>query len=680
MGRYRPLGLSLAGLSLALSQAVSAESYDLRLAPLNVSAVAPLSTLPTTEQTASELRTIPGGTSLIDEATIRRGRAANLADALDDTPGVFARSRFGADELRLSIRGSGISRTFNTRGIRLLRDGLPVTEADGNTRTQLIDPLAAQHIAIYRGASALGFGASTLGGAIDLISPTGYSVSPLSLRAEAGSFGYGRAQARAAWVGEQGLDGVAALTAGRDDGFRSQGGQDTLRLYSNLGIQHDEDRQTRFHLDLQDSRVDLPGSLTRSEFREDSRKAAPAWRDVGAARDLRLGRLAVQHGIRSRGDDTLSLGAFVQHLRMEHPLPFAQIDSSQDDVGLSLRHRLHGQLLGLDNRFTWGALAITGGERSEQENRFSGVVTRRQNSASTLELYADNQLALTARTTLVTSLQASWADREEDVRTDNAAEGRRIYRGLSPRIGLLHRISDDIELFGNLSRSLEPPINGELVSEDGSLVRQQRADTAEIGLRGATSRASWEAVAYRAWLRDEILIVQDPDSPGDTLTSNANRTIHQGLELAGRWWTPLAALGRPDDRLTVSLGYTLNDFRFRNDSLWNNNRIPGVPRHVGRTGLEYRHAGGFHIGPNVQFTGSNLVDFANSQSASSYALLGLLAGYDSGDGWRLFLEGRNLTDRRHAETTSIVARADDTSRVYNPGTPRAVYGGVQWDW
>ena len=680
MGRYRPLGLSLAGLSLALSQAVSAESYDLRLAPLDVSTVAPLSTLPTTEQTARELRTIPGGASLIDEATIRRGRTANLADALVDTPGVFARSRFGADELRLSIRGSGISRTFNTRGIRLLRDGLPVTEADGNTRTQLIDPLTAQHIAVYRGANALGYGASTLGGAIDLVSPTGYSLPRLSLRAEAGSFGYARTQARAGWIGDDGLDGVAALTLGRDDGFRSQGAQQTVRFYGNLGVQHNDDQQSRLHLDLQDSRVDLPGSLNRAEFRDDPRQADPAHRDVDAARDLRLGRLAIQHGVRTGGEDSLTLGAFVQHLRMDHPLPFAQIDSSQDDVGLSLRHRLHGKSLGLENRFTWGALAVTGRERSQQENRFSGVVTRRLNTASTLELYADNQLDLTARTTLVTSLQASWADREEDVRSENAADGRRIYRGLSPRIGLVHRVGTSMEVFGNLSRSLEPPINGELVSEDGSLVRQQRADTAEIGLRGRTEGARWEAVAYRAWLRDEILIVQDPDNPGDTLTSNANRTVHQGLELGGQWWTPLTAVGRPDDKLTAQFSYTLNDFRFRNDPLWNNSRIPGLPRHLGRIGFDYRHGAGFHIGPNLRFSSRTFVDFANSQTASSYALLGLLAGYDSGDGWRLFLEGRNLTDRRHAETSSIVARANPDSRVYNPGAPRSVYGGVQWDW
>ncbi len=680
--RWKPTLLAATVLPWLTTPALAAAETPSRmtLAPIDVVDRAPVSTRPSAEQAADELRRIPGGTTLIDEARIRRGRAANLADVLDDAPGVFARSRFGADELRLSIRGSGISRTFNTRGIRLLRDGLPMTEADGNTRTQLIDPLSAEHISVYRGANALGWGASTLGGAINLTSPTGYSVAPRTLRAEAGSFGYARAQARGAWNGASDLDGVAALSLSREDGFRSQSAQQSLRFYGNTGIQHDERRQTRIHLDLQDSRLDLPGSLTRQEFRDDPRQADPAFRDVDAARDLTLARLAIQHGIRLRAEDQLQVGTFVQDLRMDHPLPFAEIDSSQQDIGLSLRHVVHGSLLGMDTRFTWGGLAVTGRERATQENRFTGAVTRRNNSAATVEVYADNSLAIGPATRLVTSLQLSWADREEDVRTANAPEGRRIYRGASPRIGLIHELMPGVQAFSNLSRSLEPPINGELISEDGELVRQQRADTAELGLRGDRPDLEWEVVVYRAWLRNEILLVEDPANPGDTLTGNADRSIHQGIELGGRWRQDLGALNRPDDALELGLSYTLNDFRFRRDPLWGGNRIPGLPRHVGQLEAIYRAGNGFHAGPVLAVSSRTPVDFANTETASAYALLGLRAGFDSGKGWRLFLDGRNLTDRRHAATTGIVARADASSRVYNPGSPRSVYGGVQWDW
>ncbi|WP_290652203.1 Plug domain-containing protein [Aquisalimonas sp.] len=177
-----------------------------RLDPLTVTSRLPASTLPIAEETAAELERVPGGVSLVDLDTVREGRTANLEDAFGTTPGVYARSRFGQDETRLSIRGSGPTQTFNNRGIRLLRDGLPVTEADGNTRNQLMDPLTVDHIAVYRGANAMGYGAATLGGAINMVSPTGYGSDPLTLRAETGSFGYQRLQtqpwasARMRWV------------------------------------------------------------------------------------------------------------------------------------------------------------------------------------------------------------------------------------------------------------------------------------------------------------------------------------------------------------------------------------------------------------------------------------------------------------------------------------------------
>ncbi len=671
--------VGIAGLCMSTTSA-GAPTDPVALDALDVVHEAPASTAPSPEEAAERLDRVPGGTTLIDEPRIREGRAAHMADALDGTPGVFSRSRFGGDELRLSIRGSGISRTFNTRGIRLLRDGLPVTEADGNTRTQLIDPLSARHIEVYRGANALGWGASTLGGAVNIVSPTGYTVPPLSLRAEAGSFGYGRAQGRAAWLGESGHDAVGSIAVGTEDGFRRQSAQETLRFYGNVGIQHSDRNQTRVHMDAQDSRLELPGSLTREEYRDDPRQAAAAWRAIDASRDLKLGRLAVQHHLRLTDADSLQLGAFVQHLRMDHPLPFAQIDSAQEDVGVSLRHVTRGRWLGRDNQFIWGLLAVTGRERQEQENRFSGVVTRRNNKASTAEIYAENTLELTSATALVAGMQLSWADREEDVRTGNAPEGRRIYRGASPRVGLLHQITPRLQIFGNLSRSLEPPINGELISEDASLVEQQRADTLEAGLRGRGERSNWEAVAYRAWLRDEILLVEDPNNPGDTLTSNADRTIHQGLELAGMARLPLDALTAPGDALEIGLAYTLNDFRFDGDRLWGNNRIPSIPQHVGRVDIRYRHARGFNIGPVIEAVSRTAVDFANSQYAPGHVLFGMRAGYHSPDGWRLFLDGRNLGDRRHVASTAIVARADPDSRVFNPGAPRSVFGGVEWTW
>lgn len=88
-------------------------------------------------------------------------------------PGMFTQSSYGSDELFFSSRGSNLDATdYDKNGVKLLQDGLPVTTADGNNHNRVIDPLTARYVSVARGANALTYGASTLGGAIDFTSPT----------------------------------------------------------------------------------------------------------------------------------------------------------------------------------------------------------------------------------------------------------------------------------------------------------------------------------------------------------------------------------------------------------------------------------------------------------------------------------------------------------------------------
>jgi outer membrane receptor protein involved in Fe transport len=83
-----------------------------------------------------------GGTSLVDGDAYRDGRVSTLTDALGYAPGVFVQSRFGAEEARVSIRGSGLQRTYHGRGLEVLQDGSPLNLADGAFDMQAIEPLA----------------------------------------------------------------------------------------------------------------------------------------------------------------------------------------------------------------------------------------------------------------------------------------------------------------------------------------------------------------------------------------------------------------------------------------------------------------------------------------------------------------------------------------------------------
>src|SRR4029434_7200907 len=125
---------------------------------------------------------------IVGQPAIEETRAANLKDAIECVPGVMIRSRFGAaDESQLSIRGSGLRNNFHLRGVNVLIDGFVYGQADGFADFESLARLATKRIEVYKGASALRFGGFTLGGAINLVTKTGYDEGLLALRSEAGS-------------------------------------------------------------------------------------------------------------------------------------------------------------------------------------------------------------------------------------------------------------------------------------------------------------------------------------------------------------------------------------------------------------------------------------------------------------------------------------------------------------
>jgi len=105
-------------------------------------------TQPNIAQATEEINKTAGGVNIIDAEKLREGRMSNFNDTLGMATGVLAQSRFGSEESRLSIRGSGIQRTFHGRGIKLMQDGIPTNLADGGFDFPGIDPFATSYIEV----------------------------------------------------------------------------------------------------------------------------------------------------------------------------------------------------------------------------------------------------------------------------------------------------------------------------------------------------------------------------------------------------------------------------------------------------------------------------------------------------------------------------------------------------
>lgn len=183
--------------------------------------------------------------------------------------------RFGSEEACISVRGSGLSRTYHGFGLKVMQDGIPINYADGFFDMQTVDPSAARYVEVLRGANASGYGSSTLGDAINFVSPTGYDSPRLIGRAEAGSFGYARLQAITGGVVKQQNDDDLiwdynlSVNTMQQQGYRDHAAQDSHKAVANIGVKLTGSLESRFFMVAVNSRSQLPGYVTKAQLDSD---------------------------------------------------------------------------------------------------------------------------------------------------------------------------------------------------------------------------------------------------------------------------------------------------------------------------------------------------------------------------------------------------------------------------
>jgi len=643
----------------------------------------------TEEQAREEIQRVPGSTSVIPQTEIESSRSSNLKDVLDFTPGVLIRPRVGAaDESQLSIRGSGLRNNFHLRGVNVLIDGFVYGQADGFADFESLELLATKRIEVYKGASALRFGGFTLGGAINLVTKTGYDEGLLALRSEAGSFGYLKNHIATGQVYGP-FDLYGSFTDVRLEGFRDHSEQQRQRVYSTFGYDLGGGTTVRLDLGYVHNDENLPGSLTRDELERDPRRADPTNVATRAARRYDYVRAAIT--LRTPLGETTAVEARLQtdYQDLDHPLSFAVIDQTTYNWGGELRYIQTAPLFGMASRFTAGLQYLS---TNQIDANFAnllgrrGALTKNQlNQATNVGIYVEEQLDVTPVVTLVVGAREQYAYRT--ARDRFLANGNQSddvdYFSFVPRIGAVARVTKDIQVYTNASYAYEPPLILELTAPgqltgNFNALDPQRAWQFEVGTRGRAGPVSWDVAMYDIELWDEIQNVNVQPFPGAPFTiprfRNVDRSRHMGVE-AG--FDVVLARDLAGGALSARAAYTWSRFVFVDDANFGNNDLPGAPRHFVRGELRYDHRSGVWVAPNVEWVPQGyFVNSENLNRTSPYELVGIRLGYDYKP-WNLsvFFEGRNLAD---ATYVSSVVVDNANGRFFEPGDGRAFYGGVAW--
>lgn len=699
--------LPTALLGLALACPAMAEAQGLELGQVLIGAEERSGEDASVEDAKARLAQVPGGTNVVDLRRPLQGRVASNQDVLAYQPGIYAQSA-GNEGVKISIRGSGINRApgAHASGLYTMLDGLPLT-GPGGTPYELLEPLWLNRVEVLRGANGFDRGALALGGAIDYVSHTGYDSPLLQVRYGMGSHGYQQRQVSSGQVlGD--FDYYLAVTDARSDGYQDHTASDSQGFIANLGYRFNPNLETRFYLRYRQTDNDLAGRVSKYSIEHDPRAANPAY----VARDDRReqpGSTFIGNKTTYYIDDDSSIqtGLVYHDYPMDLREGLNRLKVAYSDVSGTFDYKRRDTLWGLESQSTLGLRTTkhlpNAGASEEVRIPIGNTAGYAPGTpmrdftyqGSDSVLHAGNDLEIADDLWLTTGLAALYTRRESAVTYPEEGGKTSLHDwDYAARLGLRYQLTPGLQVFGNLSRSVEAPHPWSMIyssnirfpKDSGAATGTQRAPielqnqtatTLELGGRGDATLGQWSLSWYYAQVRHELLSVL-PDA--NTITPyelNASPTVHQGVEASLQstlWASPTG------EQLSLRQSYTFSDFHYRDDDHFGDNRLPGLPMHYYQGELRYDWPLGFFAALNTQLVSKVAVDYANSEYADPYALFGATLGYNAPKGdWQTWLDLRNLTDKRYAATVTpgYDDKGLDAARS-TPGEGFGVYAGVSW--
>lgn len=638
-------------------------------------------------------------------------RRSGVGDLLLGVPGVQVQDRANpSQDPRVTLRGFGARSAFGVRGVRILRDGVPLSLPDGQTPLDWLDLETIGQVDVVRGTAAALYG-NAAGGVVAMTSraPSAAPVA-LSTRLWDGG-GLQRANVTASGSRAESLgvlhapQWLASFTRTRGDGQRTWSRLDAGSLFARTGATiagtRVEVQGTRYDA----PRAENPGALTAAELARD-----PALPD--SLNITKRSRKAVQQSQvavlaeRAIAGGTVRASIFTGTRALDNPLPFAIVAVDRRVIGGGVHGAWRLTATPWPIRLSAGADAQQ--QRDERYNYencadvlpTAPVTTRcptagkergavRLNQREVVRgagAYARAEVEAPGHLFASAALRGDavhFAVTDRFITATNADDsGDRTLRATSPLFGLAWRPRRTVSAYANLATAFETPTITELTNQENgaaglnATLEPQRTRTLEVGtqaLIGGHLRA--DLALFRAKVLDELVGFDVPGQAGRRAFRNAGRTSRSGVEtsLRGEW-----------THTSTGIAYSYAQYRFDRYDVgtvsYAGKPIPGLPAHYLQAFTTVRRAG---LWSSAEVTASSRASANDAATifGAGYTVWNWRVGYTSPAVGAVRLEPtlavENLFDRRYA--SSLVLNAT-RNRYFEPGLPRRVVLLVSAQW
>ena len=635
-----------------------------------------------------------------------------LDDALMLVPGVVAQSRYGNQDIRITIRGYGArgagdrSNAGTTRGIRVLLDGFPETEPDGRTSLDGVDLAATQSVEIVRSNASAVWG-NAAGGVVSLSTLPGLEDPRASFEPMAGSFGLQRVAAKGSVLlgGTGGGMLGASFVRSNADGWRAHSA--STRSVLNVSMLAPVGDKTNFGVYAVGSHniFRIPGPLTQAQVDADPRQANATYQMNDEHRNNRVARLGLT--LEHLASDRVGINAllYVNPKALQRSERGTFRDFTRYHIGGSTSVRVGSLLVGADVALQDGAILFY--ELTPQNTRGAPTADKAE-GARNAGVFATQEVAFGANHRWTVALGARYDDITYDYRDHRnpSLDDRRSFTGVTPKVGVTYRLASQHSIYASVGGGIEAPAGNETdpappedtVTALNPLLDPIRSTTYEIGTKRtwvmSTSffrELSYDLALYQTNVKNEII----PYS-GGRFYFTAGQVRRRGAEVGARLATSAGVA------LNAALTWNAHHYtEYLVDSVhysgatpgsfadYSGNRVVGVPAFIGSFALDIAPAAvrpvRFRLG--VENMGSFFADDANQVQVPSYRIANLSLGTDSpvwlgaGLGVNGFVSVNNLFDRRYIASAFLnpdVVPGTTEPIAFEPGFPRNFVVGVSF--
>ncbi|MEJ2104062.1 MAG: TonB-dependent receptor [Ignavibacteriaceae bacterium] len=648
---------------------------------------------------------IPYPVVRLKSSQFKYSRRVTVDDVLENVPGLFLQSRYGNHDVRIAIRGFGSRSNTGIRGVRILLDGIPESEPDGQTRIEAIDFNSIGSIEVVKGNSSSLY-TNAPGGVINFINDIYFPYSFATQFNEFGSFDLRRNGLKfGVRTDKYGLLGTYSYHNYK--GFRPHS-EDYWHIFNTVtDILPGDGTNLQILGYFVDGLIKLPGSLTKDEFSEDPYQAAQRELDRDSKRITTKGRLGLKFNTKFGKNNNQEIEVLPYGtIKFFHRTSAQYRIINRYGIGSSYRYIYRHKIAGLDNEFSIGGDFLyqtgpieyynnIGGQKGDQLLALTDETIGNNGFyfSDFLELY-DKRFYL-----LITGRY----DNVYYETVDKLLESRNAFRrfeAFTPKAALNFKLTPSVAIYTSYGLSFDSPAGNEMdnypTSSNPSILlnpdlNAQKSKNFELGIKGNIiipesqffNNIIFEATFFNILIEDEIIPFE---VYGDVFFRNAANTNRTGIEFG----CSVSVF----EGLNLQVSYTFSDFVYDDysaltvdenlDTLTQNftgNFAPSVPKNNLFFALSYNHhitnqiTG--YIRGSVRYVSGMYVDDANSDKTADYTIFGTDLGFDMTFGkFNLLISGgiNNIADKVYVGFININS---SNGRFYEAGEPQNFYAGIR---